>query len=289
MVASGCALGAVISLARSKRAACSRNQVSDWIRPDEIAARRDSWRFVLRQRAFRRRQGYRSDRLRVRRDRRRSSRRHGSGVHARAGAEPGRALGVGCASARGGDAFLALAPLRPPLAARGRTHARARSHRVRAHTSRARHRHAALSRHAGAMNQPAIHFERREAQQGIEWLRQASAMFRKNPLTWLLLLFTYYLLVGLAEFGPWARIGQIVAPVLKPLFTVGFLAAAWTQERGGAPKFEHLFRGFRSNLFALVPLGIVFLAGITLAVLATILVDGGKLIGMLSGAEKPSE
>ena len=58
-------------------------------------------------------------------------------------------------------------------------------------------------------------------------------MFGKNPLAWLLLLFTYYLLVGIAEFGPWARIGQVVAPVLKPLFTVGFLAAAWTQERGG--------------------------------------------------------
>jgi len=139
------------------------------------------------------------------------------------------------------------------------------------------------------MSRPPIHFERREARQGIEWLKQAGALFRKNPLAWLLLLFTYYLLVALAEFGPWARIGQVVAPVLNPLFAVGFLAAAWTQERGGSPKFEHLFRGFRSNLFALVPLGIVFLAGITLAVLATILVDGGVLIGMLSGTEKPTE
>lgn len=114
-------------------------------------------------------------------------------------------------------------------------------------------------------------------------------MFRRNPLAWLLLLFTYYLLIAVAELGPWARIGQVVAPVLKPLFAVGFLAAAWTQERGGSPKLEHLFRGFRSNLYALIPIGIVFLAGITLAVLATSLVDGGKLIGMLSGTEKPSE
>ena len=114
-------------------------------------------------------------------------------------------------------------------------------------------------------------------------------MFKRNPLAWLLLLFTYYLLVGLAELGPWARIGQVVAPILKPVFAVGFLAAAWTQERGGSPKFEQLFRGFRSNLYALIPLGIVFLAGMTLAVLATTLVDGGKLVGLLSGAEKPSE
>ena len=139
------------------------------------------------------------------------------------------------------------------------------------------------------MSRPTIHFERRDARQGMQWLKQAGAMFRRNPLAWLLMLFTYYLLVGLAEFGPWARVGQIVAPVLKPLFAVGFLAAAWTQERGGSPKFEHLFRGFRSNLYALIPLGIVFLAGMTLAVLATMLVDGGKLIGFLSGTEKPTE
>src|SRR5205823_3801417 len=50
-----------------------------------------------------------------------------------------------------------------------------------------------------------------------------------------------------------------------------------------------LFRGFRSNLWALLPLGIVFFAGITLAVSATSLVDGGALIAWFSGGEKPSE
>jgi len=50
-----------------------------------------------------------------------------------------------------------------------------------------------------------------------------------------------------------------------------------------------LFRGFRSNLWALLPLGIVFLAGMTLAVLATALVDGGQLISLLSGSEKPTD
>ena len=68
------------------------------------------------------------------------------------------------------------------------------------------------------------------------------------------------------------------AGVRRRLSRRGLDAGAWRLRR----KFEHLFRGFRSNLYALVPLGIVFLAGIMLAVLATMLVDGGKLIGMLS-------
>src|SRR5207247_4318241 len=95
--------------------------------------------------------------------------------------------------------------------------------------------------------------------------------------------------ISISEFGPWRAFGQFVAPILKPVFAVGFLAAAWSQERGSLPKLTYLFRGFRSNLFALIPLGIVFLAGMTVAVLATTLVDDGKLIALLSGAEKPSE
>lgn len=134
-----------------------------------------------------------------------------------------------------------------------------------------------------------ILFVRHDARHGVLWLKQAYAMFRAAPLPWLALLFTYYLLIALCEVGPWAVIGQLVAPILKPVFAVGFLAAAWTQERGGTPKLRHLFQGFRSNLYALVPLGLVFLGGIALAVLATTLVDGGKLIGVMSGSEKPTE
>ena len=139
------------------------------------------------------------------------------------------------------------------------------------------------------MSTVSIPFARRDARNGIVWIQRAYAMFRAAPLRWLLLLLSYYLLIGLLEFGPLQAIGQFVAPLLKPVFAVGFLAAAWSQERGIAPRFEHLFRGFRSNLLALVPLGAVFLVGITLAVIATALVDDGRLMALMSGAEKPTE
>ncbi|MGH8713803.1 MAG: BPSS1780 family membrane protein [Casimicrobiaceae bacterium] len=139
------------------------------------------------------------------------------------------------------------------------------------------------------MSDAPIAFASREARHGLVWLSRAASMFRAAPLPWLLLLFVYYLLVALTEFGPWASVGQFIAPLLRPVFAVGFLAAAWTQERGGVPKFEHLFRGFRSNLRALLPLGIVFLGGVLVAVRATALVDGGQLIALLSGTERPTE
>ena len=139
------------------------------------------------------------------------------------------------------------------------------------------------------MSDVPITFELRPAAHGFAWLARAATMFRAAPLPWLLLLFVYYLLVGLTEFGPWGSIGQFVAPLLRPVFAVGFLAAAWSQERGGVPKFAHLFRGFRSDLRALLPLGVVFLGGMLVAVKATVLIDGGQLISLLSGTERTTE
>jgi hypothetical protein len=134
-----------------------------------------------------------------------------------------------------------------------------------------------------------IRFVRRDAMQGAFWLRRAYAMFRAAPFPWLLLLVTYYALVALAELGPWPAFGKLAASVLKPVFAVGFLAAAWSQERGGTPRLSDLFRGFRSNLWALIPLGLVFIFGMSLAFTATSVVDGGMLIALLSGAQPPSD
>jgi hypothetical protein len=136
---------------------------------------------------------------------------------------------------------------------------------------------------------PAIPFVRRDAWRGMFWLRQAFSMFRTAPLRWLLLIVAYYMLVAGAQLGPWPALGKFAAAILKPVFAVGFLAAAWGQERGGKPQFADLFRGFRSNLRALLSLGLVFFVGMTLAVGATAVIDGGALIAWGSGGEEPSE
>jgi hypothetical protein len=127
----------------------------------------------------------------------------------------------------------------------------------------------------------AIVFERYGARRGALWLRDAYAMLSAQRLPWVLLLVLYYLVLGLLEVIPF--IGRHAALVLKPVFEVGFLAAAWAQERGEAPHPRHLFQGFRSNLWVLIPLGVVLVVGMSLAVLATALVDGGTLLHVLVG------
>ena len=113
----------------------------------------------------------------------------------------------------------------------------------------------------------AIPFARRNAAHGVLWLRHAFAMLWAYRVRWLLLLLTYYFLILAIDLVPY--VGAFVAPLLKPVFAVGFLAAAWSQERGEAPAIRHLFAGFRANLRALLLLGIVFVVGMTVAIFAT--------------------
>ena len=125
-----------------------------------------------------------------------------------------------------------------------------------------------------------IVFTRHGARRGLAWLAEAYAMFKRARLQWLVLVALYYLIMVAMTKIPYAA--HVLLPLLKPVFAVGLLAAAWTQERGGRPSVSHLFQGFRANLRALIPLGIVFVAGVTAAVLATSLFDGGLLVDLLS-------
>jgi hypothetical protein len=124
-----------------------------------------------------------------------------------------------------------------------------------------------------------ILFTRHAGVHGFAWLKESYAMFSRARLAWILLLLAYYMVLVFVDFVP--LIGGLAAPLLKPVFAVGFLAAAWTQERGGVPAFRLLFQGFRSNVLALCLLGIVFVVGMMIAIGATAAVDGGKLFDLL--------
>jgi hypothetical protein len=142
---------------------------------------------------------------------------------------------------------------------------------------------------------PGIAFVRHSGSRGIHWFKEAYAMLSMHRLRWVTLLLMYYLLLGVIDLVPY--VGQLAVPLLKPVFAVGFLAAAWAQERGHAPEPRQLFEGFRSNLWALLPLGLFLLLGILLAISGSALLDGGKLVSFLTnppappaeGAEAPAD
>jgi hypothetical protein len=127
-----------------------------------------------------------------------------------------------------------------------------------------------------------ILFTRYESRRGFAWLAESYAMFRRHRLGWISMVLAYYMALIIVDRLP--LIGGLAVPLLKPVLSIGFLAAAWTQERGGKPALRLLLRGFGANVSALLLLGVVFGVGISIAVAATALIDGGLLLDTLYDA-----
>lgn len=127
---------------------------------------------------------------------------------------------------------------------------------------------------------PEIRIARYPAARGFGWLREALAMVVAARGPWVRLMLLYYLVMLAVEILPF--IGGLLVPVLKPVFAVGFLAAAWAQERGERPTARLLFQGFRANLVVLLTLGVLFRIGLEVAGRATMLFDNGQLFDVLA-------
>ncbi len=110
--------------------------------------------------------------------------------------------------------------------------------------------------------------------EGVFWVKAALRFFRTEPVRWLGITAAFFILMQLFGLIP---AGVIVAFLLKPVLTVGFLAAAWHQERAVRPQITHLFFGFKSNWKALLPLGVVYLLGLAIAVTLATAVSGVAL------------
>lgn len=130
-------------------------------------------------------------------------------------------------------------------------------------------------------------FTRYPARQGLAWLRTAYNMFSQHRGAWVMLVLAYFIALMLIRLVPY--VGPFAMTILKPVFAVGLLAAAWHQERGGVPQIADLFRGFRTNLRALLVIGVFFVAGITIAVYASALVDDGRLRELIATGGSLSE
>lgn len=125
------------------------------------------------------------------------------------------------------------------------------------------------------------------ASRGASWLLQGWRLFRVSPLGWLLLVFSYWVLMTLVSVLP--LIGVVAASLLVPPFSVGFMAASRAAERGGPIELGQLFEGFRSRIDVQLTLGGIYLVSLALLLAATALADGGALASWMLVGERPDE
>lgn len=123
------------------------------------------------------------------------------------------------------------------------------------------------------------------ASRGAHWLGEGWRLFRAAPLSWVALVFTYWLLMTVVSVLPY--VGIAAASVLVPPFSVGFMAASRAAARGAPLGLDILFSGFRENLRGQLSLGMAYLACLALLLGATTLVDGGTLAHWMLVGEGP--
>jgi hypothetical protein len=130
------------------------------------------------------------------------------------------------------------------------------------------------------------------AKTGYVWFRQGIWLFRKNPLAFLTLFFTYLLVMTLVSQIP--VIGGVLPLAFIPGVAVGFMAAC-RNTIAGKPVFPTiLVDGFHSYgpvvAKRLLVLGVLYVLAMALVLAGSALADGGMLLKvMLGGATMDQE
>lgn len=84
----------------------------------------------------------------------------------------------------------------------------------------------------------------------FEWFAQAIRLWRRAPLTFSAM--SLVVILSSVLLRPMPFVGSIVAHVLVPLFTCGFLYGSLAADRNDRPRFLHLFAAFLAPLRAQV-------------------------------------
>lgn len=120
------------------------------------------------------------------------------------------------------------------------------------------------------------------AKTGWLWVKQGFQYFRRQPIEFSTLFLAYLFFMLILGFIPY--IGQVLAFIFLPLFTLSFMEACRQIDKGLRVHPRLLLVGFRSpQSFKLMQLGVLYLIAACLAIAASTLVDDGVFWQFLTG------
>ena len=125
------------------------------------------------------------------------------------------------------------------------------------------------------------------ARRGWRWVAEGFGIFRKRHLMLSFFVLSYWMLMALINSLPF--VGQVVATLLIPVFSVSLMNACRLIEQGSPMPPQLLFSGFHKNLRALLVLGAVYIACSVTILAITRLVDDGLLFQLVVLGQRPSE
>lgn len=96
------------------------------------------------------------------------------------------------------------------------------------------------------------------ARNAMKWFSQAWAMFTQTPGTWIGIFLVLMLIIIPISLIP---VVGVVSTFLVPILVGGVMLGCKAQERGEAPKLDHLFRGFSEYFGPLAVIGLLYMVG----------------------------
>lgn len=119
------------------------------------------------------------------------------------------------------------------------------------------------------------------ATRGWEWIVEGFRIFRKQPLTWIVLVLAMAAIWFAALLLPLA--GPLAIHLLSPAFMAGLMLACRSTDEDAEPEIGQLFAAFRSHASPLVTVGGVYLIGNIVAVGVMFGVAGGPAMAAVLG------
>jgi uncharacterized membrane protein len=124
------------------------------------------------------------------------------------------------------------------------------------------------------------------AKQGWQWIVQGFALFRKNPLIWVVLLAIYLVIAVLVS--KISGVGPFLSLLLSPVFSAGFLLGASALDQGEELELAHLFGGFQKNTSQLITVGGLYMVGYAIVVGVMMMAGGGPIVSaIMLGGHQP--
>ena len=128
------------------------------------------------------------------------------------------------------------------------------------------------------------------ARNGLLWLTSGFNLVRRRPATLMAIVSGYWFVVLFVSSLPY--LGSMMASLIMPGLSVGVMNACRRIEAGDAPRIDILisaFRGEPRQTRTLLALGALYLSVSLIALYLTSLVDGGTLMGLMTGRQISAE
>ncbi len=120
------------------------------------------------------------------------------------------------------------------------------------------------------------------AGRGWSWIVEGWALFKESPLIWIVIFILFMFILLAVQFVP--LLGGIAGILLAPILGAGLMIGARAVHQGEALEIGHLFAGFRERTGTLAVVGLLYLAGTAVIVLAMVMLMGASILGAMGGS-----